>query len=291
MLGAHGFVGRSLVKQLATNYSNSVGAYGRQEFDLTDSRAVSELSQQWDESSSVVICAGKSKSPRDSLDVLSYNLQIAMNLAAALRSRPVRRVVYFSSAGVYGEEVTNSVTAEAAVPRPQTFYSLSKLTAEHVFSLELRALPTSLLILRPSWIYGLGDPSPYGPSAFVRAALAGQEITLWGDGSETRDFLYVEDAARLTLALLFSQYSGVVNVCSGHARSFRDSISIIEKLLGRKLHISTRPRTKQQVDCAFERSRLEQLVQCAKCLTLEQGIMDMLSRSHQSLGIESKVNL
>ncbi len=157
-------------------------------------------------------------------------------LAAAQRSGPVP-VVYASSAAVYGDNPALPLT-EAALPRPLSAYGADKLGCElhaRVAGLVHRVPTTGLRFFN---VYGpRQDPSsPYSGviSIFCERLRAGQGVTVFGDGGQTRDFVFVGDVVRALMAGLreASVEARVFNVCTGRASSVLDLAHAIARTLG-----------------------------------------------------------
>jgi UDP-glucose 4-epimerase len=119
----------------------------------------------------------------------------AITLASELR---VKRIVFASSAAVYGE-TTEVPTKESSQTSPSSPYGLQKLTSERYGELFAGALGLSFVGLRFFNVYGPRQPqsSPYSGviSKFVAAMQSGLSVDITGDGEQTRDFIYVKDAA------------------------------------------------------------------------------------------------
>ena len=188
-----------------------------------------------------------------------------------LERRPVARFVFFSSAAVYGEEITSLQITEETAVQPTSFYGAAKFACECLFRKVIRP-PASLVILRPALIYGPGDQGGYGPSGFVKAAVKGESITLWGDGTELREFVFVEDVARLVHRLVFHEFAGVLNIVAGTSQTFKEALDAVSQLVPLKHKVVSRPRTKPKADHAFDTTRLKQLFDDFPFTGLEEGI-------------------
>lgn len=150
--------------------------------------------------------------------------------AAAARAIPV---VYASSAAVYGDNPALPL-AESATPSPLGNYGRHKL-ANEATAAQYPHIPS--VGLRFFNVYGpRQDPhSPYSGviSIFAARAKAGEPLTLFGDGEQTRDFIYIDDIVRLILASL-THASGalVLNGCTGKANSLKQLASAIAAATG-----------------------------------------------------------
>ncbi|MEO8714104.1 MAG: NAD-dependent epimerase/dehydratase family protein [Acetobacteraceae bacterium] len=146
-------------------------------------------------------------------------------------------VVYASSAAVYGDNPALPL-AEDALTRPLSAYGADKLGCElHARAAGLvHAVPTTGL--RFFNVYGpRQDPlSPYSGviSIFCERLRAGRQVTVFGDGGQTRDFVFVADVVRALLAGLraASREARVFNVCTGRATSLLDLVATLARTLG-----------------------------------------------------------
>ena len=180
----------------------------------------------------------------------AVNLGGMVNLleAIAVTSRKIP-VVYASSAAIYGDNPALPL-AEDAMPRPQTAYGADKLGCElHAkVASGVHGIPT--LGLRFFNVYGpRQDPaSPYSGviSIFARNIPAGRPIVVFGDGRQTRDFIYVGDVVRALCAGMEALKAGkvsdaVCNVCTRRETSLMELIAAIENVGGHKAEIGYAP--------------------------------------------------
>jgi UDP-glucose 4-epimerase len=152
------------------------------------------------------------------------------------RALGVQKVVFASSAAVYGDGDGSPIT-EDAVLRPLSPYGVDKLASEHMMRAyaSTHGLPSTPL--RFFNVYGpRQDPSsPYSGviSIFADRARAGKPIMIFGDGLQTRDFVYVEDVARAVVAALRTAGDGTaVNVGTGRETTVRALAETIVALAG-----------------------------------------------------------
>jgi UDP-glucose 4-epimerase len=274
ILGHNGFIGGNLFRTFLAQPPN-IEVIGRDfpDLDLIDPEQALRLSEIFDLDTAVIICAAIKRQLGDNLDAFSSNLQIATNLSRVLAEHPVGRVVFFSSAAVYGEECSNTSITEATPAQPMSYYGLAKFTSEFLLRKAVETSPqSSLLILRPALVYGPGDQGGYGPTGFVKAALNREPIVLWGDGSEKREFVFVTDVARIVLALTFHKFDGILNVVSGKSYTFQDAVETVARLLPLEQPVGTKPRSKAKADHGFDNSRLRELLPRFQFTELAEGI-------------------
>jgi UDP-glucose 4-epimerase len=259
ILGNKGFIGQHLEKRFC-NGSPEVEVVGKDlpGIDLTSENDVKKMANLFTLDTAVIMLSAIKRQFGDTLEVFNKNLRMTTNLCRLLQERPVARFVFFSSASVYGEDIHNiSITEETPV-HPTSYYGIMKFTSERLYWKALSShKQNSLLILRPPTIYGPGDEGlTYGPVKFTNAAVKEEEITLWGDGTELREFIFIADVVNIVHQLTFSSVDGVINLASGISYSFREVLEVVETISRRKLCVNSRPRTKAKVDNAFSNDRL-----------------------------------
>lgn len=242
--------------------------------DLTREGDVQALSELFDSRTAVIMCAGKKKQLGDTLENFTQNLKMVVNICNLLSHRPVKRFLYFSSAEVYGVDISEPRVTEDTPVRPMSYYGIGKYASECVLQTTVQDQKnTSLLILRPPLVYGPGDKSRgYGPSGFLWAAVNSRKITLWGDGSELRDFVYVEDIAQIVRQLTFHKFTGVVNIATGRSSTFRETLEIVARMAPARISIDSRARTKPKVNIGFDNSLLLKLLPNLTFTPLDEGL-------------------
>ena len=178
--------------------------------------------------------------PQESHDV---NIQGTLNVLQAARKAKSRRVVFASSAAIYGEEPTLPKT-EAMRPEPMSPYGVEKITGEHYLATWSKLFAVETVALRYFNVFGpRQDPrSPYSGviSIFVDRILAGRPITFFGDGSQCRDFVYVDNVVDANvLAATREGVSGrVYNVACGKRTTLVELASLIERAAARSVEKS-----------------------------------------------------
>jgi UDP-glucose 4-epimerase len=139
------------------------------------------------------------------------------------------RLVYISSAAVYGEPQRLPID-ENHPTKPLSPYGLSKLAGEQVAQM----LAPGAAVLRLFNVYGPGQTGPYAGvvSKFIERAKGGLPPVIYGDGTQTRDFVHVADVAQFVEIVLNRGATGVYNVGTGRAVSIRELAAIVMRLAG-----------------------------------------------------------
>ena len=141
-------------------------------------------------------------SMRDPVDDISTNVIGSVQVAQAAAAAGARRLVFFSTGGaLFGQPEVLPANEETPIA-PESIYGASKIAAEHELGTLCRHLGLELSVLRPGNIYGPGQDAA-GESGvvaiFAMRMLAGEEATIFGDGSQQRDYVYVGDVVEAAI--------------------------------------------------------------------------------------------
>jgi UDP-glucose 4-epimerase len=194
--------------------------------DVTDELAIARLTAAVHPE--VILHLAAHIDARRSVDEPAFDARVNVAGTAAIleaaRRTGARRVVLASTAAVYGKP-DRLPTPEAAELRPINPYGASKAAAESYLALFSRLHGISTLALRMSNVYGPRQ-NPHGEAGviaiFCSAAAEGREVTFFGDGTQTRDFVYVEDVVQGFAAAGRSDQQGAINLSTGVETSLLD---------------------------------------------------------------------
>ena len=274
ILGHTGYIGSHLVRRFAERSPGiEVAGHSLPRIDLTTVEGADMLRGRLGAGTLLIVCAAIKKQLGDTRETLQKNLAIVMNLCRVLEDTPVDRCVFFSSAAVYGEDIQNTNITEATPVCPTSYYGIGKFTAERLLAKSFAARPGALLMLRPALVYGPNESGVfYGPSGFLATARERKPITLWGDGTERREFVFIDDLSAAVHDLSLGSASGVLNVVTGRSRTFVDALGIVRELTGDQFEVTSRPRSKAQVDHGFDNRRLLECLPGFAFTSLEDGM-------------------
>lgn len=240
IIGASGFVGKDLARELAAANVNTL-ALSSADTDLSKPDCVEKLQQTIQDSDSVVIVSAITPDKGKDVATLMRNLQMGQHIAAFLESAKFAHAVYISSDAVYADDA-NPVSEESCCD-PSSFHGLMHLVRERMFVDATQKSKVPLLVLRPTAIYGAGDThNSYGPNRFLRTAIKDKEIKLFGDGEEKRDHLYIGDLSVITRRSLERRSRGTLNVATGESVSFFEVAQAVAQLSGNEVKIEGSPR-------------------------------------------------
>jgi UDP-glucose 4-epimerase len=219
------------------------------------------------------------RSVQDPLTSNAVNVEGTLNVLLAARDEKVRRVIFASSTSVYG---TNPPlpTPEDALLDPISPYGVAKLAAERycgAFSQVYEAFET--VVLRYFNVYGPRQ-SPFSQYAaviplFIAAIGAGEQVTIYGDGEQSRDFTYVDDAVAATIAAGAAEGASgrAFNVAGGTPASVNDVADTIGRLLGKPVERDLQPPRAGDIrDSYADLSAARETLGYAPAVELEEGL-------------------
>jgi UDP-glucose 4-epimerase len=165
------------------------------------------------------------------------NIDATQRLLEASVGLPLTRFVYASSSSVYGDNATIPMR-EDALPQPVSPYGVTKLSAEQLGYLYYVNHKVPATAVRYFTVYGPRQRPDMAFHKFIKAAIKGEEIVLYGDGEQTRDFTFVSDAVAATIAAGERGVPGrAYNVGGGSRVSMNQVIKLIEEVAGRPVKV------------------------------------------------------
>jgi UDP-glucose 4-epimerase len=174
---------------------------------------------------------------RDPENSYRINVMGTVNVLEAARAQSVRKVVFAASSAAYGDEPTLP-KVEHMTPRPLSPYASGKLAGEALLATWGRAYGLETVALRYFNVYGprQADDSPYSGviALFARRVLEGRAPTIFGDGEQTRDFVFVEDVVRANLLAMDRtvEAGAVINIGTGKSVTIRSLYQRLAELAG-----------------------------------------------------------
>ena len=208
------------------------------EGDVADAALVAQAAAGCKAVVHLAAVASVQASVEDPVKTHQSNFIGTLNVCEAMRLNGIRRVVYASSAAVYGNNGEGQSITEDTPKAPLTPYAVDKLAGEQYLDFYRRQHGLDPVVFRFFNIFGpRQDPSsPYSGviSIFAERATQGKPITVFGDGEQTRDFLYVGDLVQVILrALEFDEIQeGAVNIGLNQATSLNQLLAALEQVVG-----------------------------------------------------------
>lgn len=244
--GADGFFGQRLCTRLAS-LGHQVIATSRRggidkpgvrfvPFDLSSTASpLQDVLPEVDALIHLAWGASPSTSNRDPYADFLANTCGSVRLFDACAKAGVKRLVFASSGGqVYGD-LDSDMISETASTNPKSAYGAGKLSCEKYLSIFNTLSDMSTISLRVSNLYGPGQPFKDGFGViptFLHRLKNSLPITIFGDGANIRDFLYIDDAVEAFVQAITAKKEGALNISSGVGISVLDVIRLLEKETG-----------------------------------------------------------
>lgn len=288
VIGGAGFVGRHFVAA-ALQHGHRVTVVGRRETEPEDlvchvyrSGGLEGLAADLDLLARAdLIChfataTTPAASNREPLADLDGNLRQTVQLLESMRRSGNRRILYLSSGGaVYGAPQHLPIDERHPL-NPISSYGVVKVAIENYLRMYEANQDFRATIIRPSNPYGPGQDLSGQIGAvttFLRAAFKEEPITIWGDGTVVRDYIFISDLVSLLLLAVESQFSGVFNCGSGVGTSLIDLIDAVERASGRQLSTQFEPaRAFDPSQVILDVSSASRTFGWRPAMTLAQGI-------------------
>ncbi|AEJ11083.1 MULTISPECIES: NAD-dependent epimerase/dehydratase family protein [Pseudomonas] len=208
------------------------------EGDVADAKLVTQVTAGCSAVVHLAAVASVQASVEDPVRTHQSNFIGTLNVCEAMRVHGLRRVLFASSAAVYGNNGEGESIAEDTPKAPLTPYAVDKLASEQYLDFYRRQHGLEPVVFRFFNIFGpRQDPSsPYSGviSIFSQRAVQGLPITVFGDGEQTRDFLYVGDLVQVMVQALEQPQveEGAVNIGLNQATSLNQLLAALEKVVG-----------------------------------------------------------
>ena len=251
------------------------------EGDITDIGDVKTAMEGVDQCIHLAAQVSVVSSVEDASFSAQQNILGYVNIIEAIRKYNISRLVYASSAAAYGNPAELPLN-ENSLLSPESPYGLEKKVNEQYANLFLTLHKMSACGMRYFNVYGpRQDPkSPYAGviALFVERIKSGQALTIFGDGLQTRDFIFVHDVARSNVAAMQCDYNGACNVATGKTVTLLELIGILEDLCGIQVEkIFDIPREGDIVHSSANVEKMHNQLNYSSQIDLRTGLQSLLN--------------
>ncbi|HUT14818.1 MAG TPA: GDP-mannose 4,6-dehydratase [Anaerolineae bacterium] len=196
-----------------------------------------------------------------------------LNLLESCRESAVDKFVLASSSGLYGKDNPRPYREDANTDRPFSPYAASKKAAEALCYSYHHLYDIDVTVLRYFTVYGPAGRPNMSLFRFVQWIHEGRPVLVYGDGKQSRDFTYVDDIARGTLAALKPLGYEVINLGSDAPIVLMDAIRLVEDLAGKRASIEYKPRHPADVLTTWANiEKAEQLLGWRPMTRFDEGV-------------------
>ena len=306
--GGGGFIGSHLVDALlkrgsevvvidnfSTGRRENLAPYAGQialhEADLRDADAVHKACQGADYVLHQGALPSVPRSVADPLESNAVNVQGTLNVLLAARDAGVKRVVYAASSSAYGDADTDQ-KHEGLVPDPLSPYGVAKLTGEYYGKAFYHCYGLETVSLRYFNVFGPRQ-NPYSPytgvlAIFIPKMLQGEHPVIFGDGTATRDFTYVQNTVEANLlALTAPEAPGEsINLACGQRVSILQVVESINRILGTNFEPAFAPPREGDIQHSLaDISKAERLLGYEPSVSFDEGLARTIEWYRAELGL------
>ncbi|MEE8348355.1 MAG: NAD-dependent epimerase/dehydratase family protein [Acidobacteriota bacterium] len=206
------------------------------------------------------------------------NVTGTLNLLELCKELDIKKFILASTSSLYGASDIQPFREDADSDRPLSPYAASKKGAETLCHTYHYLHGIDITVFRYFTVYGPAGRPDMSPFRFVQWISEGREVTVFGDGQQSRDFTYVEDIARGTIKGLKSVGYEIINLGSDEPVILMDVIRLIERVSGSKAKLVHKPRHPADVVATWaDISKAERLLDWRPEYGLQQGIESLLA--------------
>jgi UDP-glucuronate 4-epimerase len=248
--------------------------------DITDRPALRNLfnskfesrKSKFDAVMNLAARAGVRQSLEDPWAYYETNVTGTLNLLELCREFSVPKFVLASTSSVYGE-AARPFREEVSTDRPLSPYAASKKAAEALCYTYHHLYGLDMTIFRYFTVYGPAGRPDMSIFRFIKWMAEGESVIVYGDGTQERDFTYVDDIARGTVLGLKPVGYAVINLGSDHPVPLKRVIALLEDLLGQPARIDRRPAHRTDVPATWaDVSQAKRLLGWEPFMTFEEGL-------------------
>lgn len=236
----------------------------------------------------VIFHLAASKSVNDSLnnpvEFAQVNIMGSVNVISSAHKAGIKRVIFTSTAGVYGTAITDKKQNEKENLNPSSPYAWTKLSIEQYMDYMTKAYGMENIILRFANVYGSGAAMQKSVvDIFIKNALSENSIVIHGKGTQTRDFIFIDDLIDICGKLIHKKlpnnlHSFVFNISTGKEVSISDLVEKIKTVSKKPLKIKYEPHVFiGQKRSVLDTSKAKKILDWEAKTSLDQGIRIIVS--------------
>ena len=258
VFGGSGLIGSALKRSLSkTTLSNSFVFLSRKDLNLSNlnKKAIFNAKKLIKNNINIIFLAGIKKQYGDNKKNYINNIKMVNNLCSLISGLQGVYIIFISSTEVFDVNANHKIN-ENSLKKSNTFYGKSKIKSEKILQKFSQKNNLKLAILRPAQIYGLGDYyDAYGPTQFINKAISNENIEIWGNGSEFREFIYVNDIVKIMKFFLKKRITNEINIVAGQSYTYINIISLLQSFFS-TITVISKQRTGVKSDIFFDNSKL-----------------------------------
>ena len=240
--GASGFIGSNLCQYFDSQGISVFGA-NQKKIDVLNRRQLEKVCEN-KKINLIIHCAaldGNTEFKKNnSANIIDQNIRMALNVLEVARQQEIKDIVIMSSSKVY-TNIPNGNDNQKLFPI-NSAYAAAKIITELLADTYAQNFKLNILLPRPSNIYGPGDlktnKSGRVIQSMIKKALAGEDIEIWGDGKQKKQFIYIDDFIKIFVKMIEIGKFTHLNIANPRAISLTELANNIIKLVNKNIKIS-----------------------------------------------------
>ena len=266
--GSSGFVGKHLVKKLSRNHKIATYDLIKGQ-DVLDSELLAQKLKDVDLIVHLAAFISATESWQKPMEYMKNNALGTLSVIRCAIDAGVKKIIFFSSAAVKA--------------KPLTPYAISKISAEEIIKLYSEKINT--VIIRPENIYGSGQKEAYGYVIhnFIKSVQAGKSVNIYGDGYQTRDFVYIDDVVQTVQKLIkLKTMSGtVISLGTGKPTKIINLAKTTMKILNKEVEIKfSNERNEPRSSFADVKTLSKIGIDAKKFVGLKEGVKKLIKNQY-----------
>lgn len=283
IFGATGLIGANLVKRLLKEGFEVTGtsrnpikhktpkSYTHIELDITKKEDFFKLKGEYDCVFNMAAHISPGYSTDEALECLLVNSLGTLNILEFMTERKIKRLIHSSSVTVYGRP-RRLIAKETSPKNPIIVYGVSKLTAESYCNMYSELHNLNIAILRYAAVYGPGLNQKTALPIFIEKAFRNENIYIYGNGSRSQDYVYVDDVIEANLLALNKGINDVFNIGSGIQTTMNELAETIVDVLGSKSQILFDRTKKQEFSFGIDIRKANKILKYNPRFNLRSGL-------------------
>ena len=233
LIGCTGFIGKSIFN----NFGNKLVSYSSKNLNLLKKKSIKKKSKNF-KNSTIIYAAGIKRTRGDNSENFFKNLVLFNNLFSFFFKNKPKKIIFLSSAEVYGYYNGKKKISEKTTLEPVTQYSMSKIIQEETIKFFSKKLGYEYIILRIPGVYGFDEENQNIISKLILSLNKGKIFKLNTSGNELRDYVYVNDIGKFLSYVIKKNIKNLtINFATGKSHKIKNIIKMIEKNYNKKLNI------------------------------------------------------
>ena len=169
---------------------------------------------------------------------VTNNILVTQRLLEAAKNKNLTKFIYASTSSIYGEK--SGKVSEDSIPTPLSPYGITKLTGEHLCQVYYKSFGVPIVVVRFFTVYGPRQRPDMAFHRFIAQILKEEPITIFGDGTQSRDFTFISDCIEATSSVLDQDHliGRTINIGGRERASINEVIRILEQITGKKAKIN-----------------------------------------------------